>query len=108
MGWAKYTEDNNEIIFERAMIFEEKTCGTEIKVSFSYKTPDISVNSSENAAVKKRDFANKKIICKDCGQAFNFSAKSQMYFKKQGWNQPKRCKHCREHRNTIFLMCTSY
>jgi len=38
----------------------------------------------------------KKIVCKDCGQEFDFDEISQEFYAKNGWSQPKRCPACRK------------
>lgn len=42
-----------------------------------------------------RDMPDRKITCKDCGQSFEFSEKDQQFFKKNNWNDPIRCRPCR-------------
>lgn len=39
---------------------------------------------------------DKNLTCKDCGQGFVFAEKDQAFFQKQGYQEPKRCKPCRE------------
>jgi hypothetical protein len=37
-----------------------------------------------------------ELPCVDCGSAFPFTGKDQVFFTKQGWTQPSRCADCRE------------
>jgi hypothetical protein len=37
-----------------------------------------------------------ELPCVDCGCAFPFTGKDQVFFQKQGWSQPSRCADCRE------------
>lgn len=37
-----------------------------------------------------------ELPCTDCGSAFPFTGKDQVFFSKQGWAQPARCADCRE------------
>ena len=39
------------------------------------------------------------IVCQDCGEEFKFSVKEQDFYKKKGFDYPKRCKSCRERNN---------
>ena len=39
--------------------------------------------------------ASKTITCRDCGESFEFTDSDQEFFKKNGWNDPFRCKPCR-------------
>ncbi|MCT4592855.1 MAG: zinc-ribbon domain-containing protein [Anaeromicrobium sp.] len=42
---------------------------------------------------------DKKIVCKDCGEEFVFTAGEQEFYKEKGFdNEPKRCKPCRDAR----------
>jgi len=107
MGWAKYTEDINELISERIMILNQSKIETEIKIEVHFEIPQKIASSNQNTE-KGQEYSDIKIVCKDCGRPFLFSAKSQKHFEKQGWSNPKRCKCCREHRNTVFLMHASH
>ncbi len=45
------------------------------------------------------EFADKTIVCQDCGNEFVFTAGEQAFYKEKGLeNAPKRCKECREKR----------
>ena len=37
-----------------------------------------------------------KITCKDCNTPFTFTEGEQGYYQQKGFNQPMRCKSCRE------------
>ena len=39
---------------------------------------------------------DKKIVCKDCGKEFVFTAGEQEFYKLKGFSEPKKCKDCRE------------
>ena len=41
---------------------------------------------------------DKDLICKDCGQAFTFTAGEQEFFQERGFSEPIRCKTCRDSR----------
>ena len=42
-------------------------------------------------------YEDKKIICKDCGQEFVFTAGEQEFYAEKGFqNEPQRCKACRD------------
>ena len=46
-------------------------------------------------------YEDKKIICKDCGQEFIFTAGEQEFYAEKGFqNEPQRCKACRDARKT--------
>jgi hypothetical protein len=36
------------------------------------------------------------LTCCDCASSFSFTGKDQVFFQKQGWEQPVRCADCRE------------
>lgn len=39
---------------------------------------------------------DKTLTCKDCNQSFMFTERDQEFFTKQGYQDPKRCKPCRD------------
>lgn len=39
---------------------------------------------------------DKKIVCKVCGQEFDFTAGQQEFFQERGLTEPKKCKKCKE------------
>lgn len=41
---------------------------------------------------------DKKIICKDCGKEFVLTVGEQEWYKDKGFNDPVRCKECRQAR----------
>ena len=42
-------------------------------------------------------YEDKKLICKDCGQEFVFTAGEQEFYAEKGFqNEPQRCKACRD------------
>lgn len=41
---------------------------------------------------------DKKIICKDCGKEFVLTVGEQEWYKEKGFNDPVRCKECRQAR----------
>jgi CxxC-x17-CxxC domain-containing protein len=38
------------------------------------------------------------IVCKDCGRNFVFRADEQSFYAEKGYNEPTRCKDCRNER----------
>lgn len=100
MGWAKYMEDNCEMILER---MEQKRTFTPI-IGIAAAIPmsvqpvrvsvDISAEQSPSAAKGKG--MDETIYCRDCGEAFLFSVGESSFYKAKGLSKPKRCKCCRE------------
>ena len=41
---------------------------------------------------------DKKIICKDCGKEFVLTVGEQEWYEEKGFNDPVRCKECRQAR----------
>lgn len=111
MGWAKYFEDDLEIMFERQYMMQEKEHESSFIITYSKSIIPISKNSNKNNQQTnhtQKQYENKYLICQDCGKRFLFSAKSQKYFKSKGWNEPIRCKECRDIKNIRFLMASSF
>ena len=112
MGWAKYFEDNVEIMLERQFMMQSRMKKADITVVC--KTNNLSATSVVLSVVESpvitdvKKHEDKYIVCKDCGRVFLFSAKSQNHFQNKGWEPPKRCKCCREFRNARYLMCSSF
>lgn len=108
MGWAKYCEDNMEIMLERQFMMQESEIINVSKTNICIDrtlNPNVNETSKAKSEVKYKD---KYIICKDCGKKFLFSRKDQMHFNKMGWNAPKRCNCCRNYRDIRYLMCASF
>ncbi|MHC4459413.1 MAG: zinc-ribbon domain containing protein [Planctomycetota bacterium] len=40
----------------------------------------------------------KTLTCVDCGNKFNFSTEEQEFYIQRGFQEPKRCKDCRDKR----------
>ncbi len=97
MGWAKYFEDNLEIIHERQYMMEHIDNVIPIKVRVEVAVEPITIKP-------KKQYEDKYIFCKECGKPFLFSVKSQRFFESQNWENPKRCKCCREERKIKYLM----
>lgn len=111
MGWAKYYEDNAEIVYERQETMQSRIQKSEIKIAYVTVPPAIEVAveiQRETLDHKQKDFKDKYIICKDCGRKFLFTASVQRHYNKMGWIDPKRCKCCRSCRNARYLMRLSY
>jgi len=46
-------------------------------------------------------YENKVLICKDCGNSFDFTVRDQMFYAEKGFeNEPQRCRDCRNARKT--------
>lgn len=111
MGWAKYYEDNVEIMYERKAAMQSFRQETEINVVCTCILPvanNIVEIKEEPVVPQQIEYKDRYIVCKDCGSKFLFSAKSQMHFDNMDWDDPKRCKSCRSYRNTRYLMCSSF
>lgn len=106
MGLAKYYEDNIEIMLERQTAMESKTQDYLFNSKFVFTVPSSKI-SIINIKEEKNSFDEYKdeiIFCRDCGTSFLFTAKEQKQFDKKGWNNPKRCKRCRDFRSIRYLM----
>ncbi len=40
--------------------------------------------------------ADRKLVCVDCGDEFDFTEGEQQFFADKGFDAPKRCKPCRQ------------
>lgn len=105
MGWAKYMEDNFEIINERLQWAKEMSSSSTEQTVLKADNRSMSATVTEKKAPKRKE---KCIICKECGKSIIFSVRDQLFYEKKGWDPPKRCKSCRELRSIRYLMHTSY
>lgn len=108
MGWAKYMEDDIEIINERMSRMEdEKSSYTAEQATLKMPVGTLPVVIAEKASVAVKH-EGKCIVCKNCGKVFTFSVRDKIFYDKMGWNPPKRCKTCREQRKNQRFMCQAY
>jgi CxxC-x17-CxxC domain-containing protein len=42
--------------------------------------------------------SDRTITCRDCGQAFTFTAGEQAFYAERGYSEPQRCANCRAER----------
>lgn len=42
------------------------------------------------------EYEDRQLTCGDCGEGYVWSAADQEFYKARGFEQPKRCKPCRE------------
>lgn len=109
MGWAKYAEDDQEIIQDRLYIKQQEMLitispnpnnnhGTRVLIEFANRK---EVNKYNN---RVQVLKSKCIQCKDCGRVFDFSVSMQEQYKRNNWSAPKRCKACREYKKIRQLM----
>lgn len=86
----------------------ELTKATEVKKVADAK--QVKKASSEEAKGGPRRFEARgpplpddlEIPCSDCTNIFAFTGKDQIFFQKQGWEQPRRCSDCKAARQTAF------
>jgi CxxC-x17-CxxC domain-containing protein len=46
-------------------------------------------------------YENKSLTCRDCGTAFDFTARDQAFYAEKGFtNEPQRCRDCRNARKS--------
>jgi len=107
MGWAKYCEDNIEIMLERQYMNQDSRCEPKITVTI-YPRVDCVATDHNKVDGPSVVYEEKYIVCKDCGKKFLYSADQQRRFESRGWAAPKRCKHCRDLNNARYLMAASF
>lgn len=80
-----------------------KDCGAEFEISVREQ---LFANEGKGFVLPKRCpscRSNRKgrtehIVCVECGNVFDFTASEQEFYKKNNFNQPRRCKDCRKAR----------
>lgn len=123
MGWAKYMEDDMEIMqnrnanwnslgfsYPQAQIANHKTSSAISQVSPNCDTliGVLTEFLDDTLVMSEESFSDKKLVCKSCGNQFSFPASKQRRFAKKGWNPPKHCKRCRELREAVYCMRPSF
>ena len=95
MSFAKYFEDNMEIVEERTLLRQQETTpapvyhvSQEITTKIYLVTP--KVVKVEPELPKKTKRKKKKIVCCDCGESFLFSGGEQKYYEERKLSEPKR------------------
>lgn len=44
--------------------------------------------------------SDRTLTCRDCGEAFVFTAGEQDFYQQRGYSEPQRCRSCRDKRKT--------
>ena len=86
MGFAKYTEDNIEIMEERFYFHSQSPL---YETSFKMRT------------IIQPKRKTKIIICCECSKTFKFTGGEQKYYETHELSEPKRCHSCRKARNQL-------
>ena len=115
MGFAKYFEDNVELVVER---FESRHSVKQSDNTFrsvpiappATWTRDTVYDAMIQECIRALDWAGTKtykdkvLLCRDCGKPFVFSAGWQKKIEAKGWNEPKRCRSCKCINDLIHAM----
>ena len=107
MGWAKYMEDNLEIMENRMNAYHR----TAYITAYSPRITE-PVTSHHQIVINDIPIDElilpKPLICRDCGCKIKFATEQQNYYSKMGWKPPKRCKKCRAARDIHASMRPSF
>lgn len=87
MGWAKYAEDDYELVCERQTIME---------VDFEKARVQTEIINMHSTKERKNHAREILLVCKCCGKPFVFSSGEQRFYKENNLLEPKRCKECRK------------
>ena len=107
MSFAKYFEDNMEIVEERFTLRQQEKNPTPIyrvtqDVSSKIYLVSTKVVEVKPKAHKKNKRKKKKIVCCDCRETFLFTGGEQKYYEERKLSEPKRCPACRQKRKELF------
>ena len=111
MGWAKYFEDDMDLMFERQRALGERAYESVTGVMCTSTVPLtklIVVVKNKTSKVDPATYVDKTITCRDCRNTFVFSAKAQKYYSEKQWSAPKRCKCCRAARKNTQSRVGNY
>lgn len=107
MSFAKYFEDNMEIIEERFALRQQESDSAPIyratqEVGTKIYLVTTRVVEVKPESQKKHKRKKKKIVCCDCGETFLFTGGEQKYYEERKLSEPKRCSACRQKRKELF------
>lgn len=103
MGWSRCFEKDNEAMLER---IESK--GLYEKHIASYWSKNFHLYNSKTEIKVAHQYKDTYVVCRECGNKFFFSAKSQKQYDSKNWNWPRRCKSCREARDMRYVMYSHF
>ena len=83
MGWAKYYEDDLEIMHGRQNTREYSFCSTPVKITVKVAIEPVPV-------IEEPKYKHRKLVCQDYGRKFRFSRRDQAFFEQNGWADPIR------------------
>ena len=101
MGFAKYFEDNMEVIEERLML-RQQSIETIPSSNLCQATCIIKNQPEHMQSRKKTKKKTKLIICCDCGSSIIFTGGEQKYYEQHHLCEPRRCARCRNSRKEMF------
>lgn len=108
----EFIKEIEEIIADKEKEINNKD-NQDISVEEKYKEEVIDISKedirSQYRTNNKSDkigeginMEDKKIVCKDCNKEFIFVVGEQMFYQERGFNDPVRCKECRESKKERF------
>jgi CRISPR-associated protein Cmr6 len=97
MKTAAAEGEPKELILDLDSIPERTAAGNTPIQPLQVCNPGNNTSATVNtAAVPAGVPQDRTIKCKDCGKDFTFTARDQSFFKEKGYNDPVRCKECRD------------
>lgn len=103
MGWAKYMEDNLEIIESRRNNIYPELYNKRIEETLPQQS-SIKIK----AKPKTSPYQRRPLICIGCGRQFYLSPGTLEYYEKHHFKLPKKCKSCRETKSIRPLIRLSF
>ncbi|MDG7041501.1 MAG: zinc-ribbon domain-containing protein [Nitrososphaerota archaeon] len=61
----------------------------------------------EDTQVRNQKFEDRKLVCIDCGQEFEFPIGEQRFFASKNLSTPRRCPSCRKRRRDTLVPDTT-
>lgn len=104
MGFAKYFEDDLEIMEERQ--YWTQTTETAPTLLISEKVVAIMdamvVETMKQPIKTKAKRKTRKLVCSECGTSFLFTGGEQCFYEKRNLLPPSRCPSCRDKRKAFY------
>ena len=102
MGFAKYAEDNFEIMEERRYWTQARETAPTILATSNAPLITRAKEEAKHPIKTKPKKKTRKLVCCECGTSFLFTGGEQHYYEAHNLSEPKRCPSCRRARKRLY------
>ena len=102
MGFAKYAEDNFEIMEERRYWTQTRETAPTVLATSSAPLITQTKEATERSTKNKQKKKTRRLVCCECRTSFLFTGGEQHYYEAHNLSKPKRCPSCRRARKRLY------